>query len=198
MYANILCSLEPCCGIITACIPILQPALAKIFGANPLEWTRHSTTLTPIAVPSAKTSTTLWSPRWPTKMTIPSAKTSTTLWSPKWPPIVNVAGETSLQWPSGQRPKSPAINIAWPESNERRTVRFKDVDWSDYFAPRVENIPMSTYHIPGTRRHDRAISHEVNDPQAGDEAVSPCSNNVLRPWKKEDDHKTSASAQGWD
>ena len=35
--------LEPCLGIVNACLPVLQPALAKVFSSKAFAWTRRST-----------------------------------------------------------------------------------------------------------------------------------------------------------
>ena len=177
MYVNILCSLEPCLGIITACLPILQPALARIFGGNPLEWTGRSLTTTPTAVPSAKT--------------------STTLWSPKWPPKMNIAGELSLKWPSSDRTKSSATNPTWPRTNEKRIVRFKDVDWGDYFPQTVNTVPMSTFHVSRTRSSAEAaipLDNLIED----DREVSPRSCRASRVWDSRAGELTSVSSQYWD
>lgn len=169
---NILSCLEPCLGIINACLPVLQPALAKTFGSSAFEWTRRS----PMSVSSAKTTTSLWS-RWPSRM--------------------NTAGERWPQRPSCQRTKSSATNKTWPMSNERRVVRFKDVEWGDYFPRRVNTVPMSIYHHPGAECM-RGEASDFDDWEGSDGRVSPCNTKATSEVHKSVDSTVSCHSQYWD
>lgn len=165
--------LEPCLGIITACLPVLQPALARVLRGNPLEWTRKSTS----SIRSAKTSTSIWSPSC-------CAKTDTA--SGTWPPL-----------PPANRTQSSNTNQTWPLSNERRVVRFKDVEWGDYFPRRVNTVPMSVFHCPGAERR-QATADGLNHLDDIDGAVSPCSMRVTTTWGRYSSEESGDSTQYWD
>lgn len=177
IHANILCSLEPCLGIFTACLPVLQPALAKIIGGCPLEWTRRSMT-------SAR-----------------SITTSTTLCYPKWPSKTTTSNSTWPQSRATVRTKSSATNATWPRTNERRAVRFKDVEWGDYLparSQRVNTIPMSTFHCAGAERSRDLAVELVRLEAARDEAVSPLTQVVARTEETHQRNESSVSTQYWD
>ena len=173
VIGNIWCNLEPCLGIMSACLPILQPTLAKMLGGNPMEWTRKS-------ISSSRSNKT---------GTIPSssmgcAKTDNA--SETWPPL-----------PLPNRTQSSTTNKTWPMTNERRVVRFKDVEWGDYFPRRVNTVPMSVFHFPGAeRRHVSADG--VGGLEIIDDSVSPRCKRVSPVWERVSSEDSGDSSQYWD
>lgn len=192
--ANIWSSLEPCLGIVNACLPVLQPALAKTFGFDALEWTQRP------------------------KLTTSSAKAPASPWS-FWSSMVNTAGEKTLQWTrTSIQTKSSATANTWPQwhhkakscgsantfpgRGERRVVRFKDVEWGDYFPRRVNTVPMSTFHCQGAQSH-RAVMAELRELEDREGAVSPCNIDgiVPRETHSRESHSreiSGDSSQYWD
>ena len=170
---NIWCNLEPCLGIISACLPVLQPTLARLIGGNPLEWTRKS-------ISSSR-----------------SIKTSTSIWSPMCCAKADAASETWQPLPPPNRTQSSTTNKTWPMTNERRVVRFKDVEWGDYFPRRVNTVPMSVFHYPGAERR-----HVSADGLCGQEdtegSVSPRCTRVSPVWERVSSEDSGDSSQYWD
>ncbi len=171
--ANIWSTLEPCLGIISACLPVLQPALARVLGGNPLEWTRRSMS----SCQSTKASTSIWSP---------SCCGKTDAASDTWPPL-----------PPANRTQSSNTNKTWPMSNERRVVRFKDVEWGDYFPKRVNTVPMSVFHYPGADRR-RASIDGLNNVEDSDGSISPCSVRATTDEERYRSEDSGDSSQYWD
>lgn len=187
--ANIWSSLEPCLGIVNACLPVLQPALAKTFGISALDWTHRST------------------------MTVSSTKTTTSPWS-HWPSKINTAGDTNMQWPRlsiqtkssatantwpqwHHKPKSCASANTFPGRGERRVVRFKDVEWGDYFPRRVNTVPMSNFHCPGARSYS-AVATELHELEDRDGAISPCNIDNIACEESQSREDSGDFSQYWD
>lgn len=187
--ANIWSILEPCLGIVNACLPVLQPALAKTFGISALDWSHRST------------------------LTASSVKTATSLWCHQ-PSRISAAGETDLQWPRfSMQTKSSATANTWPQwhhkakscasantfpgRGERRVVRFKDVEWGDYFPRRVNTVPMSNFHCPGARSYSAVAAklHELEDREG---AISPCNTDNVVCWESHSMEDSGDSSQYWD
>ena len=165
--------MEPTLGIITACLPVLQPGLAKALGGNPLEWTRRSMS----SIRSNKTNTSIWS-------TVCCIKT-------------DVASEIWPALPAINRAQSSSTNQTWPMTNERRVVRFKDVEWGDYFPKRVNTIPMSVFHCAGTER--RCFSDSgLRQSEVSDGSISPCSMRITTTWERYTSEDSGDSSQYWD
>ena len=173
VYASIWSILEPCLGIISACLPVLQPALARVVGGSPLEWTRRSMTSTR----SAKTSTSIWTP---------SCCAKTDAASETWPPL-----------PQPNRTQSSNTNKTWPMANERRVVRFKDVEWGDYFPKPAKALPMSVFHCPGADRRCLSADGRI---QVGDDdgSISPGTARTTIDWARYTSEDSGDSSQYWD
>ena len=164
-------ALEPCLGIISGCLPVLQPALAKLLGENPFEWTRKSMS----SLPSCKTSTVI---------SFPSCCAKTDTGSQVWPTL-----------PAANRTQSCNTNKTWPQSNERRVVRFKDVDWGDYFPQRVNTIPMSRFYYPGVQRR-LAPSGGKSRPYRSDGSISPRSVRNTPTWERHSNEHSPSEDSG--
>ena len=173
LWLNMCSIIEPCLGIVSACLPVLQPALAKVLGGNPLEWTRRSMS----SCPSAKTSTTLWS-------STCCVKTDVT--NEPWPPV-----------PAIKRPQSSCTNKTWPVNNERRVVRFKDVEWGDYFPRRVNTVPMSVFHCHGAERRLRSADG-MDVLMENDRSISPCNTKALDDEPRYPSEDSGESSQYWE
>ncbi|KAL6716937.1 hypothetical protein ACLMJK_004849 [Lecanora helva] len=173
MILTSICSiLEPCLGIISACLPVLQPALARILGGSPLEWTRKS-----MSSRSTKTSTSVWTP---------SCCAKTDMTSDTWPPL-----------PPPNRTQLAVTNKTWPTTNERRIVRFKDVEWGDYFPKRVNAVPMSVFHCPGAERRCLSSDGRVNQ-EHEDGDISPGTVRNSFDWTNHTRENSGDSSQYWD
>ena len=175
VISDVWSNLEPCLGIISACLPVHQPALARILGGNPLEWTRWSVSTNRSVKHCSGTG------RW---SSICCAKTDIS--SKTWPPL-----------PPAHRTQSSKTNQTWPISNERRVVRFKDVEWGDYFPRRANTIPMSIFHCPGAER--RYTSSEGPDHMDDNNSpISPCSIRYTATWGTYFSEYSGDSSQYWD
>lgn len=187
--ANIWSTLEPCLGIVNACLPILQPALARTVGLSNFEWTHRSA------------------------LTISSIKTTASPRS-RWHSRINTAGDANPQWPRiSIQTKSSATANTWPQwhhkakscasantfpgRGERKVVRFKDVEWGDYFPRRVNTVPMSNFHCPGARSYSE-VAAEIREMEDRDGAVSPCTFVEMASRATHDTEESGDPSQYWD
>lgn len=187
--ANIWSSLEPCLGIVTACLPVLQPALVKTFGISVFKWSHRSA------------------------LTTSSAKTTTSPWS--WGPTrLNEVGNAKLQWPRfSMQTKSSATANTWPQwhhkakscasaytfpgRGERKVVRFRDVEWGDYFPRRVNTVPMRNFHCPGAQSYS-AVATELYDLEEREGGISPCNTGHMGYGESHSREELGDSSQYWD
>ena len=79
-------------------------------------------------------------------------------------------------------------------------VRFKDVEWGDYFPRRVNTVPMSSFHCHGAQSYS-AVAAELHGLEDRDGAVSPCNIDDMatrETYSREDSGDSGDSSQYWD
>lgn len=81
--------------------------------------------------------------------------------------------------------------------NERRVVRFKDVEWGDYFPKRVNTVPMSVFHFPRAERSCMSADGPVNLGESAG-SISLGTMTAATIWGKYTSEDSGDYSQYWD